>query len=218
MTPKITSRWRVAQYLERRWWRRYLRAQDPQAYLRNKRDYWVNTLRMLEWEVVPGRRSLDAGCGPAGIFIALHEQERMTAMDPLLDAYEKDLAIFSRQDYPGVRFLTGHLETPPESLEPFPAIYCLNAINHVSDWDRSLEHLTALAAPGARLLLSSDVHRHRWLLPIFRALPGDLLHPQQHPASAYRRALEKRGWTIEREVVLRETAIFNYVAWVATKH
>jgi hypothetical protein len=80
-----------------------------------------------------------------------------------------------------------------------------------------MDNLTAMAAPGAKMLLSSDVHRHKWLLPLFRALPGDVLHPQQHAAADYREALEQRGWRIDQEVVLRETTIFNYVVWVATK-
>lgn len=217
MSRKTTSRWRLAQYLERRWWRRYLRAKNPDGYLRDKRAYWERTLQLLEWTVVPGREVLDAGCGPAGIFITLHEREQVTAMDPLLDVYERDLSVFSRKDYPGVNFLTTTLERPIKDIGPFAAIYCFNAINHVSDWSLSLDKLTAMAAPGAQLLLTSDVHRHRWLLPLFRALPGDALHPQQHSAEAYRKALRDRSWQLEREVVLRETTIFNYVAWVAVK-
>lgn len=164
---------------------------------------------------MPGRRVLDAGCGPAGVFCYLHEKEQVTAIDPLLDHYEADLAVFQRSAYPNVTFRRTRLEDY-RSAAPFTAIYCFNAINHVADWDAALDALTAAATTGTRLLLTSDVHRHRWLLPVFRALPGDALHPQQHAAAAYRTALTDRGWRIEREEVLRTEAIFAYVAWVAT--
>jgi 2-polyprenyl-3-methyl-5-hydroxy-6-metoxy-1,4-benzoquinol methylase len=217
MGPKIISRWRVAQFLERRWWRRYLGSRSPEKYLSDKRAYWERTLHTLGWEVVSGRRALEAGCGPAGVFISIHEREQVTALDPLLEAYEEDLAIFSRKNYPSVVFRVATLEAPPSTLGQFDAIYCFNAINHVADWPLSMDNLTAMAAPGAKMLLSSDVHRHKWLLPLFRALPGDVLHPQQHAAADYREALEQRGWGIDQEVVLRETTIFNFVVWVATK-
>ncbi len=209
-------RWRLAQYLERRWWKRYLRGKSPSTYLKDKKAYWVKTLEQLGWETEPGRRVLDAGCGPAGVFTHLHKIEEVTALDPLLGSYEKDLAIFRRADYPGVTFLEQALEHDFADEPPFAAIYCFNAINHVADWGRALDTLTAHANPGTRMILTSDVHRHKVLLPIFKALPGDALHPQQHGPNAYRIALAGRGWRIEREEVLRREAIFDYTAWVAT--
>jgi len=208
-------RWKTAQYLERRWWRRYLRGKSTAAYLRDKRNYWTRVLEKLDWEPEPGRRVLDAGCGPAGIFCLLHQTESVTALDPLLDQYEQDLEVFNRGDYSSVHFLTQTLETDLPPGQPFAAIYCFNAINHVSDWSRALDVLTANTQTGTRMILTSDVHRHAWLLPIFRALPGDALHPQQHGPEAYRQALQQRGWRIEREEVLRTEMIFAYTAWVA---
>ncbi len=213
---KPTFRWRVAQYLERRWWKRYLRGKSPEEYLRDKNAYWKRTLDQLDWQPVPGRRVLDAGCGPAGVFIHVRDVENVTALDPLLANYETDLAIFRRENYPNVRFLHQPLEQAFDNGVTFEAIYCFNAINHVSDWDVALDALTAHAKPGTRLLMTSDVHRHKILLPIFRALPGDALHPQQHGPQHYRSALELRGWRIEREEVLRTEGIFEYVGWVGT--
>lgn len=212
---KTTIRWRVAQFLERRWWQRYLRNKSSADYLTEKRAYWERTLDQLDWEPVPGRRVLDAGCGPAGVFILLHNIEAVTALDPLLESYEADLPIFARANYPSVSFLAQPLEEKLAVAGPFEAIYCFNAINHVADWELALDVLTANAGPGTRMVLTSDVHRHAWLLPVFRMLPGDALHPQQHDATAYRRALERRGWRIEWEEVLRQEAIFAYTAWVA---
>lgn len=213
ISPTPSLRWRIAQRLESLWWRRYLADKPPADYLADKTAYWARELTRLGWQPVSGRRALDAGCGPAGIFIHLHDKENVTALDPLLDRYEAELEIFDRANYPAVNFLHQPLETDIPGTA-FPAIYCFNAINHVADWDRALDVLTAAAAPGCRMILTSDVHRHAWLKPIFQALPGDLLHPQQHGPEAYRTALENRGWRIEQETVLKQEAIFNYVAWV----
>ncbi|NJC24747.1 class I SAM-dependent methyltransferase [Neolewinella antarctica] len=209
-------RWKVAQYLEGKWWRRYLQSKAPADYLAEKRTYWERVLDDLDWVTVPNRTVLDAGCGPAGIFTYVRHTERVTALDPLLDNYEKHLAIFSRGAYPDVRFHRQKLEEACVPGGPFGAIYCFNAINHVADWHAALDRLTEYATTGTRMILTSDVHRHGWLLPIFKALPGDALHPQQHDASAYRRALTVRGWRIDWEEVLRRELIFNYTAWVLT--
>lgn len=209
-------RWRLAQYLERRWWQRYMQGKSPEAYLKDKKAYWARTLDQLDWVPEPGRRVLDAGCGPAGVFVHLHDIEQVTALDPLLGSYEEDLEIFRRADYPAVKFLEQPLEHDFADEPPFAAIYCFNAINHVADWDRALDSLTAHAQRGTRMIMTSDVHRHKLLLPIFKALPGDALHPQQHGPKAYRDALTDRGWRIEWEEVLRREAIFDYTAWVAT--
>ncbi len=209
-----TLRWRTAQWLERRWWRSYLKGKSPEEYLADKRAYWARTLAELDWKPVAGRRVIDAGCGPAGIFIHLYDKEDVSALDPLLDKYETDLPIFNRADYPSVNFLHQPLEASSPEGETYDAIYCFNAINHVADWGLALDALTALAAPGARMIMTSDVHRHAWLMPIFKALPGDALHPQQHDARAYREALEQRGWVVERELLLRTEAIFEYRGWV----
>ena len=212
---KPTLRWRVAQYLERRWWQRYLRGKLPADYLRDKKAYWKRTLDQLDWPPVLGRKVLDAGCGPAGVYIYLNGIETVTALDPLLENYEAELNIFRREDYPNVKFLAQPLEDPFDDEPAFDAIYCFNAINHVADWDAAIDTLTAHARPGTRLLMTSDVHRHKLLLPIFKALPGDALHPQQHGPEAYRNALQQRGWRIEREHLLRRESIFDYTAWVA---
>jgi len=209
-------RWRLAQYLERRWWQRYLRDKSPEEYLKEKKKYWTKTLDQLDWVPEPGRRVLDAGCGPAGVFVHLHDLEQVTALDPLLGSYEKDLAIFRRGDYPNVKFLEQPLENDFTDEAPFDAIYCFNAINHVADWDGAIDALTAHARPGTRMIMTSDVHRHKLLLPVFKALPGDALHPQQHGPDAYRFALTRRGWRIEWEEVLRRESIFDYTAWVVT--
>lgn len=212
--PLRRLRWRLAQFLEFRWWKGYLRGKSPTDYICDKQAYWRRLLTQLDWQIDEGARVLDAGCGPAGVFIYLADLQQITAIDPLLDRYER-LAIFDRSDYPRVDFGTTTLEAFCTD-QPFDVIYCFNAINHVRDWEGSLDRLTAAARPGTRLLLTSDVHRHRWLLPIFRLLPGDALHPQQHRSENYRKALRARGWCIDTEHTLRTERIFEYRTWCCT--
>ena len=208
-------RWRCAQYLEQRWWRRYLGRKDPQRYLREKRRYWEQLLDQLAAWPSTDAAVLDAGCGPAGIFTALHERNQVTALDPLLDRYAA-WSLLHPQHYPTVRFVRASLEEA-DLAHDFEWIYCLNAINHVRDWQLSLDRLSEWAGSETRLLLTSDVHRHSYLWRLFRWLPGDLLHPQQHLPHHYRTALSQRGWLIEREVELRRERIFSYRAWVCVR-
>lgn len=201
-------KWRLAQWLELRWWRRYLSRRDPQTYLAAKHAYWQRLLGLADLVPRPGHRALDAGCGPAGIFMVL-SQLQVEAIDPLLEQYARALPHFRPAHYPWVRFRAQPLEQGLPTAR-YDEIYCLNAINHVADWSAALDTLSEAARPGARLLLGIDVHRHAGLKYIFRRLPGDLLHPQQHDRDDYRAALQQRGWTIEREITAKPGHIFDY--------
>lgn len=210
----FTLRWQLAQFLERRWWKRYLATQLPDEYLTEKRRYWQRVMKTLELEDITEERVLDAGCGPAGIFIHLPESARITAVDPLLDRYAEDLAIFRPEDYPRVAFRCSPLETVSLPEASFEVIFCLNAINHVADRELVLNRLGQWMKPGGILVLTSDVHRFSLLRSVFRALPGDALHPHQHSAAEYRNDLTRLGWTIDREVLLKPGKIFDYLGWV----
>lgn len=208
------QQWRLAQWLEIRWWRRYLSGRPAGIYLEDKRRYWNRVLAAAGFRPVPGVCSLDAGCGPAGIFIMLNEQH-VTALDPLLPAY-RELPHFDPALYPFAHFIAEKLEDHyPDRL--YEEVYCLNAINHVADWPAAMQRLAEVTRPGGRLLLGSDVHRSDRLRYIFRRLPGDALHPQQHNRSDYRRRLLADGWIIEREVTLKPGKLFDYVLWSARR-
>ena len=76
-------RWKIAQFFEAWWWRNYLRGKSIPDYLEWKRQYWWAFLEKIELNVGPEANILDAGCGPAGIFI-LFPENKVTAVDPLL--------------------------------------------------------------------------------------------------------------------------------------
>lgn len=208
-------RWRIAQFFEMHWWRRYLSGKDKAVYLEWKKSYWKNLLQQTDWHIPNGARVLDAGCGPAGIFTILEGKE-VEALDPLLDEYEKSLAHFQRDDYPWVRFFTMPLEDF-KTHEPFEFVFCLNAINHVSNLDASLRSLVRCLQPGGRILMTVDAHNYAFLRQIFQWIPGDILHPHQFDLAAYVSMLEQRGLKVERTVLLKKECVFSYYALLAVK-
>lgn len=209
-------RWQIAQFLELKWWQRYLAGQTPADYLWAKRTYWARLLQQLDFH--PQGRVLDAGCGPAGLFIELanYPAVAVTALDPLLEAYEKRLLHFHRQDYPSVTFVVDSLENfiPEES---FDTVVCLNAINHVADITKALDRLWVALRPGGSLLISVDAHRNPMLRTIFQWLPGDVLHPHQYTHADYERMWRKQGAILQQATLLRPGKIFDYWAWILVK-
>jgi 2-polyprenyl-6-hydroxyphenyl methylase/3-demethylubiquinone-9 3-methyltransferase len=201
-------RWRLAQWLEIRWWQGYLARKKPTAYRRQKVAYWQRLLRQMRLQVPASAQLLDAGCGPAGIFLAFPDQA-VDALDPLIEQYQARIAHFEQARHPLTHFLPIPLEALTVTAK-YDYLFCLNAINHVGDWALSLDCLSRAAKPGATLLLGVDVHNKRWLKPLFRLLPGDALHPHQHERAEYRQALRARGWQIVQEHTWSEGLIFDY--------
>jgi 2-polyprenyl-6-hydroxyphenyl methylase/3-demethylubiquinone-9 3-methyltransferase len=212
-----TIKWKIAQFAEIRWWKNYLKHQTVADYLRYKRQYWHDFLHKIDphFSLPAQARVLDAGCGPAGIFIVFDRQQ-VTAVDPLLGHYERELPHFSPAQYPYAHFVESPLEAfMPDA--PFAHVFCLNAINHVSDLAGALDRLAACVAPGGTLYLSIDAHNHDWLKWIFRALPFDILHPHQYSLREYAGMLEERGMKIAQEIRYSKHPIFDYYLLVARK-
>jgi 2-polyprenyl-3-methyl-5-hydroxy-6-metoxy-1,4-benzoquinol methylase len=201
-------RWKIAQFFELLWWRRYLATRHKTEYLAWKRQYWHHLLQKSEIRITPESKVLDAGCGPAGIFTILRAQT-VDAVDPLLDAYERRLAHFRKKDFPGVTFYAQSLETFV-SRAPYDVVFCLNALNHVADLSLCLRQLHTLTAEGGTLALSIDAHNFSLLRSIFRSIPADILHPHQYDLSGYRQMLEAHGFVAERSILLDKGLIFNY--------
>lgn len=214
-SPFFSFRWRLAQAAEIRWWKRYLGVRPAHEYLVQKKNYWIRVLQTLGIEPQAGQRILDAGCGPAGIFMVL-DHCQVDAIDPLLEQYASALPHFRKDTYPYVYFKNETIEAFVPG-QPYPLVFCMNAVNHVADWGLSLHRLTAAVAPSGILVLAVDVHRWPWLKYLFRLLPFDILHPHQHSAGDYLVALQQRGMEVRKQVLLRKGLIFNYIAIVACK-
>ncbi|MCC6459957.1 MAG: class I SAM-dependent methyltransferase [Saprospiraceae bacterium] len=206
-------RWRFAQFFELLWWRLYLRRKEKPAYLAWKKAYWERFLERAGNKPQPGSAVLDAGCGPAGIFMALPHC-RVDAVDPLLRRYAASLPHFDPQDYPQVRFLEQTLESfLPE--QPYSTVFCLNAINHVANLPLALDRLSSLTQAGGRLWVSVDAHRWSGLKALFRCIPGDILHPHQHSLEEYEKMLLNRGLVLDAPLLIAPGLIFNYYLLMA---
>lgn len=208
-------RWRLAQFLELRWWQRYLGKQDWKDYLAAKKQHWHKMLNLLEISPKPAERILDAGCGPAGIFTIL-EGQKVDAIDPLLAAYAHKLKGFQATNFPNVHFEAIMLEQMT-AKETYDYVFCLNAINHVENLKLALQKLAQGLKPQGTLVLSIDLHRFGFLKFIFRLLPGDVLHPQQDGLEDYLSILKELGLNVQKELVLKPGWIFNYVLIKAQK-
>ncbi|NCT93946.1 MAG: class I SAM-dependent methyltransferase [Chitinophagaceae bacterium] len=216
MAPKKNWKWRLAQQLEYRWWQRYLRHKDVSAYTRDKQRYWHTMLAdIAPWvSVNRGQEVLDAGCGPAGVYMVL-EQDRVTAIDPLLDKYGS-LPHFRPEQYPWVQFEQLPLEVLDKTAQ-FDLIFCLNAINHVNDLELSYDRLVQALKPGGTLVVSTDAHRNTFLKKIFQWIPGDLLHPVQMDLPDYEARLTGRGLDLVHSGVYKHDFIFDYCIMIARK-
>lgn len=201
-------RWQIAQAAEIRWWKNYLRSKTPEDYLRQKEAYWQRVLRKLELPIKPSDLLLDAGCGPAGIFIHFRENP-VDAVDPLLEQYAAQLPHFQPSAYPNTRFIAQPLEQwIPE--RKYDYVFCLNAINHVADLQKSLDHVCAALKPDGQLIISVDAHNYSFFKFVFQQIPGDILHPHQYDLQEYKQMILKRGFELKQESCLKQNFFFNY--------
>lgn len=189
---------------------------DPAAYLDWKQWYWAGFLSSIGIKPVEltGMKVLDAGCGPAGIFVVLSASE-VTAIDPLLEKY-RQLPHFNPEIYPWVDFRQQRLEDLRE-IDIYDLVFCINAINHVAGLEDCLRNLFASLKPGGTLVMSTDAHKTNFGRTIFRAVPGDVLHPQQYNTRAYRQLLQNAGFSLVLEVLLNKGRVFDYRVFVARK-
>jgi 2-polyprenyl-3-methyl-5-hydroxy-6-metoxy-1,4-benzoquinol methylase len=215
---KKTFRWRVAQFLEARWWKKYLSHKDVDTYLKWKKDYWKDVLLLLKESLAmqPGQKILDAGCGPAGVFIYLTDY-KVTALDPLLDTYHQSLGHFKKEMYPYVDFMTESLENF-DSKDLYDVIFCMNAINHVAQIGDAFQTLYRNCKKGGRIVVSIDAHNYQFVKYFLRIQPqNDILHPHQYDLQEYKNMLTSRGCTIIHTELIKKEFFFNHYILVAVK-
>lgn len=214
---KMSSlRWKIAQHFEKKWWKNYLGKRDPVEYDHWKRTYWLGFLdKISEWvKLLPGQNFLDMGCGPAGIFMVL--PGKVTAVDPLLESYKKQLTCFDPSKFENVSFQIASAEEY-SCAEKFDIVFSLNVINHVTDIKKATETLFNCCKNGGKLVLSTDAHNHNSLRTLFRLLHFDILHPYQLTLKEYKKLLENAGFELRGEKCLKTGFIFNYTVIVAEK-
>lgn len=207
--PISVFRWNIAQYFEKRWWRRYLSRKKPHDYITWKKAYWLDFLKKLNLEIPKGDSVLDIGTGPAGIQMVLHECS-VYAIDPLIGDYLQ-LEHFKPEMYPWTHFEVSGIESFNAPFR-FQNIFCLNVINHVHDIQLAHEKIYNSLQNDGLLVLSIDCHRYRLLMWLLKMIPLDILHPHQYSLRGYETLLHNAGIKVEKQVVLKKGWIFDY--WV----
>ena len=207
---KKTLKWNLAQKAELKWWENYLKGRDVDQYHSWKKNYWQKLLDMIEpvCPVIPGMTILDAGCGPAGIFMNLSDC-KVDAVDPLVDNYEKNLSHFKRSNYPYTNFFSLPIEQYKTETK-YDIVFCMNAINHVSDINFSYDLLAGMVKPGGKIVVTIDAHNHSFFKKLFRAVPGDILHPHQYDLKEYEAFLTKRNFKILQSNKLKHEFFFDH--------
>ncbi len=135
------------------------------------------------FEVKNNNTLIDMGCGPSGLYLPFPDNN-LTAVDPLLDDYEQNLSIFSQKKYPNVTFIKAAIEDF-ETKEQFDYVFCMNAINHVSNIKTGFLVLSKLAKTNGKIIASIDAHNYTFLKKLFRFLQCDILHPHQYNKEEY---------------------------------
>jgi 2-polyprenyl-3-methyl-5-hydroxy-6-metoxy-1,4-benzoquinol methylase len=210
-------RWKLAQGAERKWWQNYLRNKEVGPYLQWKHKYWTELLQQCTPEIDSATTMsiLDAGCGPAGIFMIFPEAN-IVACDPLIDSYEQDLPHFNKAKYANVQFVNSSLETF-ESKTKFDTIFCMNAINHVQNIQLAYNVLAKHLKPGGTIIVSIDAHNNNFFKKIFQAIPGDILHPHQYNLQEYEAFLTNRNITLQNTILIKKEFWFSHYVQVGVK-
>lgn len=187
---------------------------NREEYLKWKKAYWIQFLESLSLPEIEGR-VLDAGCGPAGIFMALDGAE-VTAIDPLLGKYRQNLDLPPSHFEKIITFKELGIEDY-YMIEHFDFIFCLNAINHVNDFKKSIHNLSESLQPGGKIIMSIDCHNFTFFQGLFKLLPLDILHPHQYNLKEYIEHLRAEGLRTERTILIKKGFIFNYYALVGRR-
>ncbi len=203
----MAFKWKLAQYLEIRWWKNYQKKLDD-TYLDGKKDYWNRVLDACKLEVPKGKTILDVGCGPSGVYSILEGNE-VEGVDPLIEKYTNEIKFFSPNTFPHVQFHT----TPFEDFvaqKQYDEVFCLNAINHFRSLEESIKKLHEVLKPGGTMLVGIDGHRHAFLKKLFQTIHMDLLHPIQFSLDDYVQKFEQAGFVTKNKVTFTTGNIFNY--------
>jgi SAM-dependent methyltransferase len=212
-------KWRIAQWLELKWWKRYTANKSKQDYLVWKTNYWKELFEKIgiSREVCNADAIIDFGCGPFGLAL-LNEtwQKQLVSLDPLVDSYEQELSFFSKSDYPHTTFIAQKMEDF-SSEKKFNIVFCLNAINHVADIERAFYVLAKETSQNGKLVLGIDVHNFSFLKHIFRLIPGDALHPHQYDLKEYIAFLENNHFRVISKHKIKDDFIFAYWVVVAER-
>ena len=159
-----------------------------------RRTRWVTGQWAAHYEIEPGMRVLDYGCGDCTSLLEL----RALGAEPV--GIEVDPTVRDLATQLGVRVHVGPLAQLPDADGSFDAVTLSQVIEHVTDPEDLLRGLRAKLKPGGRLVLTTPNSR-----ALSRALLGKRwlhwhipFHQNHFNAGALRRMLGRVGFDVER--------------------
>ena len=96
-------------------------------------------------------------------------------------------------------------------------VFCMNAINHVSDLALCFEKLVELTLPGGSLIVTIDAHNFAFFKHLFRAIPGDVLHPHQYDLKEYEKMLTSRSCELTSVTRMKKEFFFDHYVLVVRR-
>ncbi len=152
-------------------------ADDIREWVRVRTDTWARLVHYLDQRslVKKRRRILDVGGKATTIFLALPGSHRY-AVDPVYGhLFEQHPFLGDLEQYRGVTFVALPVEELVE--EPFDLIFCINALDHVSEVDVVASRLKQLLAPGGVFVLIVDCYADKAVRDLVRWFDVDVPHP-----------------------------------------
>lgn len=210
-------RWKIAQYLEIRWWKNYLKTKEKENYLHLKKIYWDNLIQKFSKEIKLSEQktALDVGCGPSGIYLNLNHLQ-VDAVDPLVNKYKESLFFYDYTKYPNIHFINSAFENYTVDKQ-YDVVFSMNAINHVADLDYCFKKLVNYTKAGGYLVLTIDAHNYSIFKFLFRALPVDVLHPHQYDLKEYEDMLINKNCNLILSKLIKKEFLFDHYLIVFQK-
>lgn len=106
----------------------------------------------LDYDDFADKRILDIGCGPRGSLEWADHARQRVGLDPLVPQYleigaDRHAMEYSAAGSEQIPFPDGH----------FDIVTCLNALDHVDDFDRTVTEIERVTTPGGYFLLSTEI-------------------------------------------------------------
>jgi ubiquinone/menaquinone biosynthesis C-methylase UbiE len=99
-----------------------------------------------------GRKVLDIGCGPRGSLEWADGAAQRVGLDPLVNDYLKLGATKHKMEY-----AAAPSENIPFGRGHFDIVTCLNALDHVDDFQKTVSEIKRVTKPGGLFLLSVEI-------------------------------------------------------------
>jgi len=105
---------------------------------------------LLAAKAAKHQRILEIGCGSGWLTLRLSELAKVTAVDIGVEAMKRMQAVHPNIQWIGGDFLSLDL------LPGFDLIICMETISHIADQEAFAEKIATLAAPGCKLVLTTQ--------------------------------------------------------------